>query len=55
MIEATSDRKISALAVRPAELADLDVCLTLDPAYSTESVWQMDLTSEDADEGDTDA
>ena len=48
MIEATSDKKISALVVRPAELADLDVCLTLDPSYSTESVWQMDLTSEDS-------
>jgi len=34
------------LLIRPAELADLDICLALDPSYSTESVWQMDLNSE---------
>src|SRR5574340_1189978 len=48
MIQSTSDEKTSAPVVRSAELADLDVCLTLDPSYSTESVWQMDLTSEDS-------
>ena len=47
MIEDTSDKKTSALVIRPAELADLDVCLAFDPTYSTEFVWQMDLNSED--------
>jgi GNAT superfamily N-acetyltransferase len=47
MTDAIRDTPISTLKVRPAELADLDLCLTLDPAYSTEFVWQMDLTSED--------
>ncbi len=34
--------------IRPAELADLDICLALDPSYSTEFVWQMDLQGEDS-------
>jgi len=42
----TSD--IPTLAIRPAELADLDLCLALDPSYSTEFVWQMDLHGEDS-------
>ena len=33
--------------IRPAELTDLDVCLKLDPSYSTESVWQMELDVKD--------
>jgi GNAT superfamily N-acetyltransferase len=45
MTESTLDAEICT--IRPAELADLDVCLTLDPSYSTESVWQMDLHGED--------
>ena len=48
MTASVSDKKAPALVVRPAELADLDVCLTLDPSYSTESVWQMDLNSIDS-------
>lgn len=47
MTGSTTDIKTPVLVVRPAELADLDVCLTLDPSYSTEFVWQMDLSSED--------
>ena len=47
MTESTPDTQTPNLVVRPAELVDLDFCLTLDPSYSTESVWQMDLTSED--------
>jgi ribosomal protein S18 acetylase RimI-like enzyme len=46
MIESTIEEKNSELVLRPAELADLDVCLALDPSYSTESVWQMELGSE---------
>jgi GNAT superfamily N-acetyltransferase len=42
----TSDAQ--ACVVRPAELTDLDVCLALDPSYSTEFVWQMDLQGEDS-------
>ncbi len=36
---------LTTLCIRPAELPDLDVCLTLDPTYSTEFVWQMDTHS----------
>ncbi len=39
--------KILAPVIRPAGLDDLNLCLTLDPSYSTESVWQMDVQSED--------
>jgi len=39
--------KILAPVIRPAGLDDLNLCLALDPSYSTESVWQMDLHSED--------
>jgi GNAT superfamily N-acetyltransferase len=47
MIDSTLDTKTLTLVIRPAELADLDFCLALDPSYSTESVWQMDLHGED--------
>ena len=39
--------KILAPVIRPAGLDDLNLCLALDPSYSTESVWQMDMQSED--------
>jgi len=39
--------KILAPVIRPAGLDDLNLCLALDPSYSTESVWQMDVHSED--------
>ncbi len=40
---ATPDATTPPLVIRPAELADLDICLTLDPSYVTEAVWQMEL------------
>ncbi len=43
MATSTPDSTFPAVVVRPAELTDLNVCLTLDPSYTTESVWQMDL------------
>jgi ribosomal protein S18 acetylase RimI-like enzyme len=39
--------KILVPVIRPAGLDDLNLCLALDPSYSTESVWQMDVQSED--------
>jgi ribosomal protein S18 acetylase RimI-like enzyme len=47
MSDSTPDTRAPNLVVRPAELVDLDFCLTLDPSYSTESVWQMDLRGEE--------
>ena len=47
MNDSTPDTRAPNLVVRPAELVDLDFCLTLDPSYSTESVWQMDLRGEE--------
>jgi ribosomal protein S18 acetylase RimI-like enzyme len=29
--------------IRPAQPLDLDVCLTLDPSYETDYVWQMEI------------
>jgi len=46
MVASTPDTK--NLVIRPAELADLDLCLALDPSYSTESVWQMDWDGQDS-------
>jgi len=46
MKTSTIAKPLSTLIVRPAELADLDACLALDPSYSTECVWQMDVNSE---------
>ena len=46
MIASVTDTQ--TLVIRPAEMADLDVCLALDPSYSTEFVWQMDLHGEDS-------
>ena len=46
MVESTANTQTPNLVVRPAELVDLDFCLTLDPSYSTEFVWQMDLHGE---------
>lgn len=46
MSASTSNTK--TLVIRPAELADLDFCLALDPSYSTESVWQMEWDGEDS-------
>jgi GNAT superfamily N-acetyltransferase len=46
MTASTPDTK--TLVIRPAELPDLDLCLALDPSYSTESVWQMDWESQDS-------
>jgi ribosomal protein S18 acetylase RimI-like enzyme len=34
-------------SVRPAEWPDLEVCLQLDPSYSTDVVWQMEAQSHD--------
>ena len=42
-----SASKTLAPVIHPAGLDDLNLCLALDPSYSTESVWQMDLHSED--------
>jgi len=46
MTDSTLEKPSPELVIRPAELADLDVCLALDPSYSTESVWQMELGDE---------
>ncbi len=47
MTTPTDSSTTPTVVVRPAELADLDVCLTLDPSYATESVWQMELHHDD--------
>lgn len=48
MVDSAPHTKTLALVIRPAELADLDLCLALDPSYSTDFVWQMDLHGEDS-------
>jgi ribosomal protein S18 acetylase RimI-like enzyme len=42
---------LTQFCIRPAELPDLDVCLALDPTYSTEFVWQMDTYSDNGEIG----
>jgi len=37
----------AALAIRPATLDDLNLCLMLDASYFTDLVWQMDVQSEE--------
>ncbi len=39
--------RLPSLSIRSAELPDMDKCLTLDAAYSTDFVWQMDTCHND--------